>query len=99
MVAKRLKKDFLEDSEVQQFVEDILYPFRKKTDAVIAIQFGVPKGKEDEWREAISFASAHNTYSTTSAGRLTKHRVELLPQQAWEIHQFYQMLEKSPHLE
>src|SRR5437660_15944 len=54
-MAKRIKKDFLEDSEIQQFVEDILYPFKKKTDAVIAIQFGVPKGKENDWREAVSF--------------------------------------------
>jgi len=91
--------DFLEDPKIQETIEDILYPYRKKKDPVVAIQFGVPPDGEEEWREAIGFASAHNSYSTTKIGKLTKHRVEFHPDQAWEIHQIYQMVEHSPHLE
>ncbi len=95
----RTEPDFLEDRQLQDVIQDILYPYLSQKEPVIAIQFGVPKNKEEEWREAVSFASAHNTYSKKVAGRLTKHRIELKPDQSWEIYQLYQMLEKSPHLE
>jgi hypothetical protein len=98
-IKERMKKDFLEDPEIQEAIDDILYPYRSKKDPVIAIQFGVPEEAKEEWREAISFASGHNTYSSKKVGRLTKHRIELKPDQAWEIYQLYQMLENSPHLE
>jgi len=98
-IKERMRKDFLEDPEIRETIEDILYPYRSTKDPMIAIQFGVPSDQQDEWREAISFASAHNTYSSTKSGRLTKHRIELKPDQVWEIYQLYQMLEKSPHLE
>ena len=94
-----MRKDFAEDPEIREAIDDILYPFRSKKDPVIAIQFGVPNDRQDEWREAVSFASAHNSYTTSKSGRLTKHRIELKPDQVWEIHQLYQMLENSPHLE
>jgi hypothetical protein len=93
------KKDFPDDSEIEDVIQDILYPYKKTEDPVIAIQFGVVKENDEEWRQAIGFASAYNTYSQEKVGRLTKHRVEFKPDQAWEIHQLYQMLEKSPHLE
>ncbi|HET6268183.1 MAG TPA: hypothetical protein VFG11_10735 [Acidobacteriota bacterium] len=99
MLSKRSNKDFLDDAEITGFIENVLHPHRKTDAPVIAIQFGVPKGKENDWREAISFASAHNTYSTDTIGKLTRHRIEFKPDQVWEIHQMYQMLERSPHLE
>jgi hypothetical protein len=99
MISKRVQKDFLDDKEIQDFILNVLQPYRKKDLPVIAIQFGVPKGKEEDWREALSFASSHNTYSTSVVGKLTRHRIEFTPDQAWEIHQLYQMLENSPHLE
>lgn len=99
MISKRVHKDFLDDREIQQFIENILHPYRRKDPPVIAIQFGVPKGKEDEWREPLSFASSHNAYRNFTVGKFTKHRIEFKPDQAWEIHQLYQMLENSPHLE
>ena len=98
-IKERMRKDFAEDPEIREVIEDILYPYRSTKDPVIAIQFGVPNDRQEEWREAVSFASAHNSYSSTKSGRLTKHRVELKPNQVWEIHQLYQMLENSPHLE
>ena len=91
--------DFLQDAEIQQTIQDILHPYLNQKDPVIAIQFGVPLEKENDWREAIGFASAYNTYSMSKIGRLTRHRVEFSTGQAWDIHQMYQMLEKSPHLE
>ncbi len=99
LAKKKVKPDFLEDHELQEVIQDMLFPYLSTKDPVIAIQFGVPKDKEEEWKEAISFSSAHNTYSKTVVGRLTRHRIELRPDQAWEIYQLYQMLEKSPHLE
>jgi hypothetical protein len=98
-IKERMKKDFREDPEIQESIEDILFPYRSKKDPVVTIQFGVPPEKQEEWREAISFASAHNTYSSSRAGYLTKHRIDLKPDQVWEIYQLYQMLENSPHLE
>lgn len=98
-IKERMQKDFQEDPEIQEQIQDILYPYLSTKEPSIAIQFGVPANREEEWREVISFASAHNSYSTTKMGRLTKHRVEFFPVQAWEIYQMYQMLEKSPHLE
>jgi hypothetical protein len=96
---EKIKPDFLEDPQIREAIEDILHPYLSKKDPVIAVQFGVPKDKEDEWREAISFASAHNRYTSTKVGRLMKHRIEFSTDQVWEIFQMYQMLEKSPHLE
>jgi hypothetical protein len=98
-IKERMQKDFLEDPEIQESIDDILYPFRSTKDPVITIQFGVPPEQQDQWREAISFASAHNTYKTIKVGRLTKHSIDLKPDQVWDIYQLYQMLEKSPHLE
>jgi hypothetical protein len=98
-IKERMQKDFLEDPEIQESIDDILYPFRSTKDPVITIQFGVPPEQQDQWREAISFASGHNTYKNIKMGRLTKHRIDLKPDQVWEIYQLYQMLEKSPHLE
>lgn len=98
-VKDKTEPDFLEDRQLKDVIQDILYPYLSQKEPVIAIQFGVPKNKEAEWREAISFASAHNTYSKKVVGRLTKHRIELKPDQSWEIFQLYQMLEESPHLE
>src|SRR5262245_10999040 len=98
-VKDQMEPDFLEDQQIQEVIQDILFPYKSTKDPVIAIQFGVPSKKEEDWKEAISFASAHNTYSKTVVGRLTKHRIEFKPDQAWEIYQMYQMLEKSPHLE
>jgi hypothetical protein len=101
MAGKReiAKRDFPEDPEIQEIINDILYPYKSTKEPVVAIQFGVAPDKEEEWREVISFASAHNSYSTSKIGRLTKHRVEFKPDQAWEIYQMYDMLQKSPHLE
>lgn len=93
------REDFLQDSEIQEQIQDILHPYLNTKEPVIAIQFGVPKDKEQDWREAIGFASAYTTYSSTKVGGMTKHRVEFRPDQSWDIHQMYQMLEKSPHLE
>jgi hypothetical protein len=98
-IKERMKKDFVEDPQLQEAIDDILYPYRSKKDPVITIEFGVPPEAQDEWREPISFASAHNTYSSKKAGRLIKHRIDLKPDQVWEIYQLYQMLENSPHLE
>lgn len=98
-IKSKVEPDFLEDQQLQDIIQDILFPYLSKKEPAIAIQFGVSKNKEEEWREAISFASAHNSYSKTVVGKLTKHRIELKPEQAWEIYQLYQMLEKSPHLE
>jgi len=99
MLKTKPKQDFLEDPEIEAIIQDIIHPYLNKKDPVIAIQFGVPKGKEDEWREAIGFASAHNSYSTTKIGRFTKHRVEFSPDQTYDIFHIYQRVEKSPHLE
>lgn len=93
------KPDYLEDPQIKEVIEDILFPFRSKKDPVIAIQFGVPKEKEQDWREAIGFASGYKTYKNFAAGALTKHRVEFSPEQPWEIHQIYQLVQDSPHLE
>ena len=98
-VKERVKPDFLEDQQLQDVIQDILFPYLSTKDPVITIQFGVPKNKEEEWREAVSFASAHNSYSKKIVGKLAKHRIEFKPDQVWEIYQMYQMLEKSPHLE
>lgn len=98
-IKERMKRDFVEDPEIKEAIDDILYPYRSKKAPVITIEFGVPSESQDEWREAVSFASAHNTYSCKKAGRLTKHRIDLNPDQVWEIYQLYQMLENSPHLE
>ena len=99
MSVKRAPRDFPEDSELESTIQDILYPYLKTADPSIAIQFGVPKDREEDWRQAVGFVSAFNTYKKEKVGRLTKHYVEFKPEQAWEIHQLYQMLEKSPHLE
>lgn len=96
---KASKLDYLEDSQLQEMIQEILHPDLIQKEPVIAIQFGVTKGQEEEWRGAIGFASAYNTYSSKRVGRLIKHRVQFTRDQAWEIHQLYQMLEKSPHLE
>jgi hypothetical protein len=93
------REDFLQDSEIREQIQDILYPYLSTKEPVIAIQFGVAPGKEQDWREAIGFASAYTSYSEKKVGALVKHRVEFSPNQAWDIHQMYQMLEKSPHLE
>jgi hypothetical protein len=98
-VKQDLKPDFLEDAELQEKIQDILHPYLSQKDPVIAIQFGVPRNHEDEWRQAIGFASAYNTYSSKRIGRLVKHRIEFRKDQAWDIYQIYQMVEKSPHLE
>lgn len=98
-VKPKAREDFLQDSEIQEQIEDILHPYLSTKEPVIAVQFGVPKDKDAEWREAIGFASAYTTYRVSKVGRLTKHRVEFRPDQAWDIHQMYQMVEKSPHLE
>ena len=98
-IKERMKKDFVEDPEIQDAINDILYPYRSKTEPVITIEFGVAPESQEQWREAVSFASAHNSYSATKSGRLTKHRIDLKSDQAWEIYQLYQMLENSPHLE
>jgi len=95
----KVKQDFLQDPQIKEVIEDILHPYESKKEPVVAIQFGVPKDKEDEWREAIGFVSGYNSYSCKKVGVLTKHRVEFKPDQSWEIHQIYQMVEKSPHLE
>ena len=99
LIKERMKKDFLEDPEIKESIDDILYPYRSKKDPTITIEFGVPPEKQDDWREAVSFASAHNSYSSSKTGRLTKHRIDLKSDQVWEIYQLYQMLENSPHLE
>jgi hypothetical protein len=96
---KKAPRDFPEDSELESTIQDILYPYLKTEDPIIAIQFGVPKNQEEEWRQAVGFVSAFNTYKKEKVGRLTKHSVEFKPEQAWEIHQLYEMVEKSPHLE
>ncbi len=98
-IKERMQKDFLEDPEIQESIDDILFPFRSTKDPVITIQFGVPPEQSDQWREAISFASGHNTYKSSKSGRLIKHKIDLKSDQVWEIYQLYQMLEKSPHLE
>ncbi len=98
-IKERMKQDFREDEEIREIIDDILYPYKSTRDPVITIQFGVPADKQEDWREAISFASAHNSYRTTKIGPLTKHRIEFKSDQVWEIYQMYQMLEKSPHLE
>jgi hypothetical protein len=98
-VKQDLKPDFLEDAELQEKIQDILHPYLSQKEPVIAIQFGVPRGNEDEWRQAIGFASAYNTYSSKRVGRLIKHRIEFTKDQPWDIYQIYQMVEKSPHLE
>jgi hypothetical protein len=98
-IKERMQKDFLEDPEIKESIEDILHPYRSKKDPIITIEFGVPPENEERWREAVSFASAHNGYTSAKIGRLTKHRIDLKPDQVWEIYQLYQMLENSPHLE
>lgn len=98
-VKSKVREDFLKDSEIQEQIQDILHPYLSTKEPVIALQFGVPKDNEADWREAVGFASAYTTYSASKIGRLTKHRVEFRPDQAWDIHQMYQMVEKSPHLE
>jgi len=98
-IKERMKKDFVEDPQLKEAVDDILFPYKSKKEPTITIEFGVPPEAQDEWREAISFASAHNTYGSKKSGRLTKHRLDLKPDQVWEIYQLYQMLENSPHLE
>ena len=98
-IKRKASEDFLQDSEIQATVQEILYPYLSTKDPVIAVQFGVPSDHEEDWREAVGFASAYTTYKKFKAGRLTKHRVEFRPEQAWDVHQMYQMLEKSPHLE
>ena len=94
-----VREDFAEDDQLQEIIQDILHPYLSKKEPVIAIQFGVPKEQENDWREAISFASGYNSYRTTKVGKLTRHRVEFKPDQAWDVHQMYLMVEKSPHLE
>jgi hypothetical protein len=96
---KKAPRDFPEDAELENTIQDILYPYLKTEDPIVAIQFGVPKDREEDWRQAVGFVSAFNTYKKEKVGRLVKHYVEFKPEQAWEIHQLYQMLEKSPHLE
>jgi hypothetical protein len=98
-IKEKAKADYLEDSELQEKIQEILHPDLVHKEPVIAIQFGVPRDKQDEWRQVIGMASAYNTYSSRRVGKLIKHRVEFKRDQAWEIHQLYQMLEKSPHLE
>ncbi len=95
----KAKQDFLEDPQIKDIIEDILQPYLSKKEPVIAIQFGVPSEKEEEWREAIGFVSGYNSYTCRKTGALTKHRVEFSPERAWEIHQIYQLVERSPHLE
>jgi len=99
MIREKVKQDFLEDPQIKDVIEDILHPYLKNKKPVIAIQFGVAKEHEEEWRQAVGFASAYNSYSSKKSGRLTKHRVEFTPDEPWEIHQIYQLVEKSPHLE
>ena len=99
MSLNKAPRDFPEDAELENTIQDILYPYLKTEDPIVAIQFGVPKDREEDWRQAVGFVSAFNTYKKEKVGRLVKHYVEFKPEQAWEIHQLYQMLEKSPHLE
>ena len=98
-IKERPKPDYLEDPEIKEKIRDILYPYLSKKNPVIAIQFGVPKDKEQDWSEAIQHASRQRSYSTTKIGPLTKHRVEFMPSQATEIYNMYQMVQNSPHLE
>ena len=94
-----IKEDFPEDAQIQEVIQDILHPYLSKKKPVIAVQFGVPRDQETDWCEAISFASGYNSYRTSKIGKLTKHRVEFAPEQAWDVHQMYLLVEKSPHLE
>jgi len=96
---QKVKEDFLSDAQLQETIQDILQPYLKKKDATIAIQFGVPIDKEEEWRQAIGFASAYNSYTSKKTGVLIKHRIEFTMDQTWDIFQLYEMLQKSPYLE
>ncbi|HSP07670.1 MAG TPA: hypothetical protein VLR94_10870, partial [Acidobacteriota bacterium] len=81
-IKRKMQVDFLQDSEIQEKIQEILHPYLSTKDPVIAIQFGVPKDGEDEWREAIGFASAYTTYRASKIGRLTRPRVEFRTDQA-----------------
>jgi hypothetical protein len=94
-----ITEDFPEDAQIQEAIQDILHPYLSEKKPVVAIQFGVPRGREDDWREAISFASGYNSYTTSRVGKLTRHRVEFEQERAWDVHQMYRLVEKSPHLE
>jgi len=98
-IKERPKPDYLEDPQIKEIIQDIVAPYLNKKDPVIAIQFGVPKDQENDWSEAIQFASSQDTYSTTKVGPLRKHRVEFKTDQARDIYRMYQLLENSPHLE
>ena len=98
-IIERPKPDYLEDPAIKEKIQDIIYPYLNKKEPVIAIQFGVPKEKEQDWSEAIQYASRQRTYTTTKIGRLTKHRVEFMPSEATEIFKMYELLQNSPHLE
>jgi hypothetical protein len=96
---ERIKPDFLDDPEIQGTIEDILHPYLSKKEAVVSLQFGVPREKADLWREAVQFASSQAGYASAKVGRFTRHRVEFRPDQAKEIFQMYRLVENSPHLE
>lgn len=93
------KPDFLEDPEIKDVIDRILHPYKLQGDPVIALQFGVPRGKEEEWNSAVDYASHLPQYSQSKVGRFTKHRIEFRKDQATEIYRMYQLVQTSPHLE
>ena len=98
-IKDRPKPGYLEDPEIKERIQEILYPYLSNKEAVVAIRFGIPREKEKDWSEAVGFASAYKNYRTTKVGPLTMHRVEFRPDEAREIHQLYELLKNSPHLE
>src|SRR3990172_5444508 len=94
---EKIKPDFLEDPQIQEVIADILHPYLSRKEPEIAIQFGVPGDKAEKWREAITFASSQQRYSSSTIGRLTRHRVEFTPKQSSEVFRMYQLVETSPH--
>jgi hypothetical protein len=96
---ERAKADYLEDPQIKEVIDSILKPHLSKKEAIIVLQFGVPRDRKEEWEEAVAFASTFPSYSSSQYGRFTRHRLEFLPRDAQSLFKMYQQVEDSPHLE
>jgi len=98
-VRERAKADYLEDPQIKEVIDSILKPHLSKKEAAVVLQFGVPRDRTEEWREAVAFASTLPGYSSSQYGRFTRHRLEFAPGNASALFKMYERVENSPHLE
>jgi len=96
---ERVKADYLEDPEIKEVIDSILKPHLSTKEAMIALQFGVPRDQAERWNDAVEFAEKLPNHSTSHYGRFTRHRLEFRQTDSASLFEMYQRVQNSPHLE